>query len=70
MAATTRSLGSMSLFLRGFDHESALKAHHDIEHGDELILLREPENRHNQNAVQATDSEDRFVGADSRASKD
>ena len=62
MAATTRSLGSMSLFLRGFDHESALQAHHDIEHGDELILLREPENRHDQNAVRATDSEDRFVG--------
>jgi len=58
MATTNRTLGSMSLFLRGFDHESALEAHYDIEHGDELILLREPENRHDQNAVRATDSED------------
>ena len=67
MAATTRSLGSMSLFLRGFDHESALEAHHDIEHGDKLILLREPENRHDQNAVRATDSEHRFVGRVARS---
>jgi len=51
MTVTTRSLGLMSLFLRGFDHEPALEAHYDIEHGDKLILLREPENRHDQNAV-------------------
>jgi len=62
MAVTIRSLGSLSLFLRGFDHESVLEAHHDIQHGDKLILLREPENRHDQNTVRATNAEDQFVG--------
>jgi len=62
MAVTNRSLGSLSLFLRGFDHESTLEAYHDIQHSNKLILLREPENRHDQNPVRATDSEDRLVG--------
>ena len=62
MAITDCSLGSLSLFLIGFDHESVLEAYHDIQHSDKLILLRKPESRHDQNTVRATNSKDGFVG--------